>query len=153
MRCISVRFRKLDQIKQKFNSNSQEKIENPLYSPLLNFPLSSCIWFLNFYSDSCTLLGLIVISSYENWVIAMNTSSPANSSISTAAVAGRCTTNAAMSLDDFRFPANLISVPERKDEAMTGLFPFHNLVRVSTFVPSCKSVSVFFFCHLRFFSL
>ncbi|CAK9309523.1 unnamed protein product [Citrullus colocynthis] len=51
----------------------------------------------------------------------MNTSSPANSSISTAAVAGRCTTNAAMSLDDFRFPANLISVPERKDEAMTAL--------------------------------
>ena len=50
----------------------------------------------------------------------MNTSSPANSSISTTPVAGRCTTNAAMSLDDFRFPANLVSLQERKDEAMSG---------------------------------
>ncbi|XP_023553751.1 protein SAMBA isoform X1 [Cucurbita pepo subsp. pepo] len=51
----------------------------------------------------------------------MNTSSPANSSISTTPVAGRCTTNAAMSLDDFRFPANLVSLQERKDEAMSAL--------------------------------
>ncbi|XP_004136197.1 protein SAMBA isoform X1 [Cucumis sativus] len=51
----------------------------------------------------------------------MNTPSPANSSVSTTAVAGRCSTNAALSLDDFRFPSNLISVPERKDEAMTAL--------------------------------
>ncbi|XP_022131247.1 protein SAMBA isoform X1 [Momordica charantia] len=51
----------------------------------------------------------------------MNSSSPANSSISTTAVAGRCSTNAAMSVDDFRFPANLISIPERKDEAMSAL--------------------------------
>ncbi|KAE8661886.1 putative Phosphatidylinositol-glycan biosynthesis class X protein [Hibiscus syriacus] len=55
----------------------------------------------------------------------MNSSSPANSSISTTAIVGgggaSGGTNAA--LDDFHFPSDLISIQDRKDEATLGLFP------------------------------
>ncbi|XP_039036250.1 protein SAMBA-like isoform X2 [Hibiscus syriacus] len=53
----------------------------------------------------------------------MNSSSPANSSISTTAIVGgggaSGGTNAA--LDDFHFPSDLISIQDRKDEAMLVL--------------------------------
>ncbi|XP_007040662.2 PREDICTED: uncharacterized protein LOC18606794 isoform X1 [Theobroma cacao] len=51
----------------------------------------------------------------------MNSSSPANSSISTTAIlgGGASTTNAG--LEDFHFPSDLISIQDRKDEAMRVL--------------------------------
>ncbi|GMJ00240.1 SAMBA [Hibiscus trionum] len=52
----------------------------------------------------------------------MNSSSPANSSISTTAIVGggaSGSTNAAM--EDFHFPSDLISIQDRKDEAMLVL--------------------------------
>ncbi|CAN0908191.1 Protein SAMBA [Linum grandiflorum] len=48
----------------------------------------------------------------------MNTS-PAHSSVSTTAIAGDGSRSA---LEDFHFPSNLISIQDRKDEAMLGLF-------------------------------
>ncbi|XWS62189.1 hypothetical protein CRYUN_Cryun07bG0189500 [Craigia yunnanensis] len=52
----------------------------------------------------------------------MNSSSPANSSISTTAIVGgggASASNAA--LEDFHFPSDLISIQDRKDEAMIVL--------------------------------
>ncbi|PON48272.1 valine-tRNA ligase [Parasponia andersonii] len=51
----------------------------------------------------------------------MNSSSPANSSISTTATVGGGGgggSNAALSTDDFYFPSDLVSIQDRKDEAM-----------------------------------
>ncbi|KAF4363513.1 hypothetical protein G4B88_022074 [Cannabis sativa] len=50
----------------------------------------------------------------------MNSSSPANSSISTTATVGGGggSSNAALSTDEFYFPSDLISIQDRKDEAM-----------------------------------
>ncbi|KAL5551027.1 hypothetical protein UlMin_001203 [Ulmus minor] len=51
----------------------------------------------------------------------MNSSSPANSSISTTAIVGGgggSSGNAGVSTDDFYFPTDLISIQDRKDEAM-----------------------------------
>lgn len=52
------------------------------------------------------------------------TSSPARSSISTTAIVGANATAAAASLavDDYHFPADLISIQDRKDEALQGQF-------------------------------
>ncbi|KAJ8774274.1 hypothetical protein K2173_009705 [Erythroxylum novogranatense] len=50
----------------------------------------------------------------------MNSTSLANSSVSTTAIVGRGSiSNPA--LEDFQFPSNLISVQDRKDEAMLVL--------------------------------
>ncbi|KAJ7943856.1 Valine--tRNA ligase [Quillaja saponaria] len=55
----------------------------------------------------------------------MNSSSPAHSSISTTAIVsgggGGSSSNAALSGDDFHFPSDLISIKDRKDEAMLVL--------------------------------
>lgn len=51
-----------------------------------------------------------------------SSSSPAHSSISTTAVVGGSTSNAALSADDFQFPSDLISIQDRKEEAMLGEF-------------------------------
>jgi hypothetical protein len=64
----------------------------------------------------------------------MNSKSSANSSVSTAAIigGGGGSVNNVV-LDDFHFPSDLISIQDRKDEAMLGLFcspffvPFENL--------------------------
>ncbi|KAF3449381.1 hypothetical protein FNV43_RR10109 [Rhamnella rubrinervis] len=54
----------------------------------------------------------------------MNSSSPAHSSISTTAIVGGggggggSSSNAALSTEDFYFPSDLISIQDRKDEAM-----------------------------------
>ena len=53
----------------------------------------------------------------------MNSSSPANSSISTTAIVGGGGASATnTNLEDFHFPSDLISIQDRKDEAMLGLF-------------------------------
>ncbi|KAJ6308457.1 PROTEIN SAMBA [Salix viminalis] len=52
----------------------------------------------------------------------MNSTSPTNSSVSTTAIiggGGGSVSNAA--LDDFHFPSDLISIQDRKDEAMLAL--------------------------------
>ncbi|GFZ17125.1 hypothetical protein Acr_26g0003950 [Actinidia rufa] len=46
-------------------------------------------------------------------------SSPARSSISTTAIAG-ANVPSALTADDFHFPADLISIQDRKDEALQG---------------------------------
>ncbi|KAG6780799.1 hypothetical protein POTOM_013676 [Populus tomentosa] len=53
----------------------------------------------------------------------MNSTSSANSSVSTAAIigGGGGSVNNVV-LDDFHFPSDLISIQDRKDEAMLGLF-------------------------------
>ncbi|KAM5573496.1 protein SAMBA [Rosa sericea] len=57
----------------------------------------------------------------------MSSSSPAHSSISTTAIAGERNGGsngsgaAALSTDDFYFPSDLISIQDRKDEAMLVL--------------------------------
>lgn len=54
----------------------------------------------------------------------MSGSSPAHSSLSTTAFAGERnggSNGAALSTDDFYFPSDLISIQDRKDEAMIGL--------------------------------
>ncbi|OMO77351.1 hypothetical protein CCACVL1_15060 [Corchorus capsularis] len=50
----------------------------------------------------------------------MNSSSPANSSVSTTAIVGGGATSNA-TLEDFHFPSSLISIQDRKDEAMLVL--------------------------------
>ncbi|KAI5594623.1 hypothetical protein BDE02_03G084700 [Populus trichocarpa] len=52
----------------------------------------------------------------------MNSTSSANSSVSTAAIigGGGGSVNNVV-LDDFHFPSDLISIQDRKDEAMLGL--------------------------------
>ncbi|XWS49282.1 hypothetical protein CRYUN_Cryun13aG0150500 [Craigia yunnanensis] len=52
----------------------------------------------------------------------MNSSSPANSSISTTTiVGGGCASASNAALEDFQFPSGLISIQDRKDEAMLVL--------------------------------
>ncbi|KAI4328045.1 hypothetical protein L6164_020439 [Bauhinia variegata] len=54
----------------------------------------------------------------------MNSSSPAHSSLSTTAIAGGGGgggSNAALGVDNFHFPSDLISVQDRKEEAMIVL--------------------------------
>lgn len=51
----------------------------------------------------------------------MNSTSPAHSSLSTTAIVGGGSgSNAAF--EDFHFPSDLISIQDRKEEAMLGLF-------------------------------
>ncbi|KAK4770338.1 hypothetical protein SAY87_030870 [Trapa incisa] len=50
-----------------------------------------------------------------------SSSSPAHSSISTTAVVGGTSSNAALSADDFQFPSDLISIQDRQEEAMLVL--------------------------------
>lgn len=69
----------------------------------------------------------------------MNSTSPANSSISTTAIVGGggggggSGSNAAFSADDLYLPSDLISVLDRKDDAMLGLLPFFHLLSSSSF--------------------
>ncbi|KAJ9141296.1 hypothetical protein P3X46_031844 [Hevea brasiliensis] len=49
----------------------------------------------------------------------MNSTSPAHSSVSTTAIVGGGGSNAA--LEDFHFPSDLISIQDRKEEAMLVL--------------------------------
>lgn len=54
----------------------------------------------------------------------MSGSSPAHSSLSTTAFTGERnggSNGAALSTDDFYFPSDLVSIQDRKDEAMIGL--------------------------------
>ncbi|KAE8055660.1 hypothetical protein FH972_012487 [Carpinus fangiana] len=48
----------------------------------------------------------------------MNSTSPAHSSISTTAIVGGSSSNAALSTEEFHIPPDLISIQERKDEAL-----------------------------------
>jgi hypothetical protein len=50
----------------------------------------------------------------------MNSTSPAHSSISTTAIVGGSSSNAALSTEEFHIPPDLISIQERKDEALHG---------------------------------
>lgn len=51
-------------------------------------------------------------------------SSPARSSISTTAIVGAnpVATTLSLGVDDYHFPADIISAQDRKDEAISGLF-------------------------------
>ncbi|KAG2680316.1 hypothetical protein I3760_11G094600 [Carya illinoinensis] len=51
----------------------------------------------------------------------MNSSSPAHSSISTTTIMGGNSSNAALSTEEFHIPPDLISIQERKDEALLVL--------------------------------
>ncbi|XVE57400.1 hypothetical protein DITRI_Ditri04bG0088000 [Diplodiscus trichospermus] len=51
----------------------------------------------------------------------MNSSSPANSSISTTAIVGGGASASSAALEDFHFRSDLISIQDRKDEAMLVL--------------------------------
>lgn len=59
------------------------------------------------------------------------TSSPARSSIS-ASLVGPSSVAAAVGGDDFHFPADLISIQDRKDEALRGQY----IIRL-TYFPYC----------------
>ncbi|OWM64161.1 protein SAMBA isoform X2 [Punica granatum] len=50
-----------------------------------------------------------------------SSSSPVRSSVSTTEVVGGSTSNGALSADDFQFPSDLISIQDRKEEAMLVL--------------------------------
>lgn len=68
----------------------------------------------------------------------MNSSSPANSSISTTAIVGGgggASGGTNVALEDSHFPSDLISIQDRKDEAMLGLF----LSSLSVFFLSLRS--------------
>jgi hypothetical protein len=80
----------------------------------------------------------------------MNSSSPAHSSISTTAVIGGGVggiSTAAVSVDDFHFPYDHISMEERKDEAMLGYLSILSL-------PPNHIFNVIFcgLCSIQFFS-
>ncbi|KAB1216089.1 hypothetical protein CJ030_MR4G027175 [Morella rubra] len=51
----------------------------------------------------------------------MNSSSPAHSSLSTTAIVGGNSSNATLSTEEFHIPPDLISIHERKDEALLVL--------------------------------
>ena len=58
----------------------------------------------------------------------MNSTSPTNSSVSTTAIIGGGGSVSNAALDDFHFPSDLISIQDRKDEAMLGLFCSPSLI-------------------------
>ncbi|KAM7525452.1 hypothetical protein LguiA_015354 [Lonicera macranthoides] len=51
----------------------------------------------------------------------LSSSSPARSSISTTAIVGANVASSSLAIDDFHFPSDLVSVQDRKDEALLVL--------------------------------
>lgn len=80
----------------------------------------------------------------------MNSSSPANSSISTTAIVGGGASASNAALEEFQFPSDLISIQDRKDEAMLGLFCFFHCWGFLN--PSCLDYAFLCVCKVWAFS-
>lgn len=55
----------------------------------------------------------------------MSSTSPANSSISTTPLVGGGSSSNNTATDEFHFPSDLISIQDRKDEALQGCETFY----------------------------